>query len=247
MQYFWVYPRAVCREVAKAYVHLRAGVRITCSYEETLFVLWTVLSPCEGSFLPKPLILSARGITLSTSEGQRWQHPGRHHHAIKFRVVDTCLRSQVLSSVKVSLAQSQDLLMCFMTHQATRLWPSPLHPIAVCGTDPSHLKPVNAIQWLRANWIRQWLSRWPLFVQWWNTCLATDILGYRKNDSLREEHRAWENLDMRDWLNSQRPERPLWYPWVSYLLEVSSLSVCGLRTGYCNTQVISDGGPDSNS
>ena len=77
---------------------------------------------------------------------------------------------------------------------------------------------------LRANWIRQWLSRWPLIVQWWNTCLATDILGYRKNDSLREEHRAWENLDMRDWLNAQRPERPLWYPWVSYLLEVSSLS-----------------------
>lgn len=60
---------------------------------------------------------------------------------------------------------------------------------------------------LRANWIRQWLSWWPLFVQWWNTCLATDILGYRKNESLREEHRAWENLDMRDWLNILKDQK----------------------------------------
>lgn len=66
-------------------------------------------------------------------------------------VVDTCLRSQVLSSVKVSLAHSQGLLMCFVTHQATRLWPSPLHPVAVCGTDPSHLKLVNAIQWPKSK------------------------------------------------------------------------------------------------
>ena len=146
-----MYPKAVCREVAKAYAHLRADVRITCRYEETVFVLWTVLSPCEESFLPKPLILSARGITLSASEGQRWQHPGRHHHAVEFRVVDTGLRSQVLSSAKFSLPHSQGLLMCFMTHQATRLWPSSLHPVAVCGTDPSHLKLVNAIQWPKSK------------------------------------------------------------------------------------------------
>lgn len=66
-------PRAIqsgCQEVAGAYVHLRVPLRFTHIQKGTVFVLCTVLLTCGESFLPIPLILSARGAKLSTSKDQ---------------------------------------------------------------------------------------------------------------------------------------------------------------------------------
>lgn len=123
------------------------------------------------------------GITFSASEGQRWQQiQERHHHVVKFRVVDTCLRSQVLSSARGFLSPQPAFDVRFMTHQATRsaTQPSTLYLFVV----QIHL---TWSRWMqlndsRANWIRQWLLD-ILLSSDETHAWQTDILGYRKNDS----------------------------------------------------------------
>lgn len=110
-----------CSVVARGRVHPGAVVKITCSHAGMVFALWAVPSTCEQSCSPKPLILLARGMKPSASEG-------RHHHTVKSRVVDAPLRSQVLSSSKFSLAQSPGLSMYLMIYQAKWTWPSLLCP-----------------------------------------------------------------------------------------------------------------------
>lgn len=190
IQCFWVYLRAVCREVAKAYVHLRAG--------ENHMPLWSI-SPCaHDSAFPMWRIIFTVTLTVSRGikdslEGQRWQHPGRHHHVVKFRVVDTRLRSQVLSSAKVSLAHNR-AFWCVSWLTKPHDYISAPSPVSVCGMgDPSHLKPVNATQWPKSK-LNQTVAKLIPLCPVMKHMLGNWHLGYRKNDSLRKEHRAWENL-----------------------------------------------------